>query len=143
LRASARAIGAGMMIASPCSDSNQIQGSNMKNATRSFAIGAALALLPLGAAFAQTPAQDPGTPDSTQSAPQSTPQDSQPAQQSRGTSFESLDTNGDGKISKAEAAASASVSAQFSRYDVNGDGFIERAEVNASNQGSQTTPPKE
>jgi Ca2+-binding EF-hand superfamily protein len=80
-------------------------------------------LLPMAAAFAQSSA----TPD--QSA-----QPAQPAQdQQQGTSFESLDTNKDGRISKSEAAASASVSAQFSKYDQNGDGYIERSEVNSAN----------
>jgi len=44
----------------------------------------------------------------------------------------------DGKISKDEAAANASVSAQFSRYDQNGDGFIERAEVNSANNSGDS-----
>ena len=80
------------------------------------------ALLPLTSALAQSP-----TPPATEPTP--------PAQQ--GATFESLDANGDGRISKEEAAVNASVTEQFSRYDKNGDGFIEREEVSASN----TTPP--
>ena len=96
----------------------------MKNASSLLFAGAATALLSLAAA-AQTP---PLTPSR------------QPAQESRGASFESLDTNADGRISKAEAEANAGVKSQFSTYDVNGDGFIERAEVNQANSpqpGSQ------
>jgi len=81
----------------------------------------AVTALPVAGALAQTPPPA---------------QDTQPQQQ--GASFESLDTNGDGKISKDEAAANASVSAQFSRYDQNGDGFIERAEVNSANSSGDS-----
>ena len=99
----------------------------MKQASRLIATGAALALLPFAAAFAQSPPSDP---------PADTPQ----PQQSQGATFESLDTNSDGRISKSEAEANASVKAQFSSYDVNGDGFIERAEVNKSNDSASQTP---
>jgi len=85
-------------------------------------------LLPVAAAFAQST-----------TTPEQPAQPSQPAQQ-QGTSFESLDTNSDGKISKAEAAASSSVSAQFSKYDQNGDGFIERSEVNSANRAPSPEP---
>jgi hypothetical protein len=98
----------------------------MKNASNLLFAGAAAALLSV-AAIAQTP---PSTPSE------------QPAQQSRGASFESLDTNSDGRISRAEAEANAGVKAQFSSYDVNGDGFIERAEVNQANS-SQSAPPQQ
>jgi hypothetical protein len=98
------------------------KGSDMKS-TRLLLAGSIAALLPLAGAFAQTP--DAAT------------QPSQPSQQ--GTTFESLDANSDGKISKAEAAANENVSAQFSKYDQNGDGFIERSEVNSAN-GSQSQP---
>ncbi|HEV7609815.1 MAG TPA: hypothetical protein VGO61_20940 [Steroidobacteraceae bacterium] len=90
--------------------------------------GAAAALLSVGA-FAQSPPADPAT---------------QPAQESqRGATFESLDANSDGKISKAEAEANASVSAQFSKYDQNGDGFIERQEVNSANEAKPESPNKQ
>jgi hypothetical protein len=95
--------------------------------TRLLLAGSIAALLPFAGAVAQTP--DPGTPPA---------QSSQPAQQ-QGATFESLDANSDGKISKAEAAANENVSAQFSKYDQNGDGFIERSEVNSAN-GSQSQP---
>jgi EF hand len=95
------------------------KGQIMKKASRLFIAGAAAALLPLTAALAQTP-------------PPPAPAEQPP--QSQGATFESLDTNSDGRISKSEAEANADVKAQFSSYDVNGDGFIERAEVNSSNR---------
>ena len=95
-------------------------------ATHSLVAGAAVVLLPL-AAFAQSPAtESPSQP------PQSAPQ------QQGGTTFESLDKDSDGRISKVEAEANANVKAQFSSYDVNGDGFIERAEVSQANGASKT-----
>jgi hypothetical protein len=97
---------------------------------------AAAALLPL-VALAQTP-----TPEQqpTEQPPQSEQPQSAPTQQSQGATFESLDTDGDGRISKTEAEANADVKAQFSGYDLNGDGFIERAEVNQANDAQPTTP---
>ena len=94
--------------------------------------GTAVALLPLAGAFAQDP---PSTPDQN-----TTP--TQPAQ-GGGTTFESLDANSDGKISKDEAAVNANVTAQFSKYDVNGDGFIEKEEVNSANSSSGEPPAKQ
>jgi hypothetical protein len=113
-----------------------MKGHDMKS-TRLLLAGSIAALLPLAGAFAQTP--DPGTqPTQSSQTPDAGTQPSQPSQQ-QGTTFESLDVNGDGKISKAEAAANESVNAQFSKYDQNGDGFIERSEVNSAN-GSQSQP---
>lgn len=91
----------------------------MMKSTRSIVAGAAVVLLPLSV-FAQSTAAPP---------------------QQQGTTFESLDTNSDGKISKDEAAANENVKTQFAHYDVNGDGFIERAEVSAANN-SQAPAPK-
>src|SRR5262245_39195319 len=62
--------------------------------TRLTLAAAVAAMLPLAAAIAQTPP------------PSDTPQEPQ----QRGATFESLDANGDGKISKEEAAANESVS---------------------------------
>jgi hypothetical protein len=109
-------------------------------ASRLFLAGTTAALLPLAAALAQqgpTPNPDtrPTDPPS-QSAPATPPG----ATQGGGATFESLDANGDGKISQAEAEANAGVKAQFSRYDVNGDGFIERDEVGAANKPPADTP---
>lgn len=97
----------------------------MTKASSSFAAGAAALLLPFAAAIAQTPPRDQGTP------------------QESAASFESLDTNSDGRISRTEAEANASVKAQFSSYDLNGDGYIERSEVNrANNQNPQSETPQ-
>jgi Ca2+-binding EF-hand superfamily protein len=96
-------------------------------ASRLIVAGAVAALLPFTAVIAQNP-----TPDTATQPAQTTPA------QGQGATFESLDTDSDGRISKTEAEANANVKAQFSRYDVNGDGFIERAEVGKAN----TTPPE-
>ena len=89
--------------------------------TRYLIAGAVAALLPFAAAVAQSPPPD-------------TSAQSQPAQ--KGATFESLDTDGDGRISKTEAAANQNVLDQFSKYDKDGDGFIERAEVTSANKSS-------
>lgn len=91
----------------------------MKQTSR-LIVGAAVALLPL-AAFAQTAPPDTSAPP-----------------QQQGATFESLDKDADGRISKVEAEANASVKAQFSSYDRNGDGFIERSEVTRSSSESGT-----
>jgi hypothetical protein len=100
--------------------------------SRLLIAGTVASLLPFAGAFAQSSprAPDPGT------------ETTQPAQQ-QGATFESLDTNSDGKISKAEAAVNANVTAQFSRYDKNGDGFIERSEVTASSSPAPADTPKQ
>src|SRR5262245_29586085 len=90
------------------------RGSTMK-ATRLLTAGAIAALLPLAGAFAQSPTPDPATQPSAPA--QETP--TQPAPKGGGATFESLDANSDGKISKDEAAANPNVSAQFSHYDKN------------------------
>ena len=91
-------------------------------ATRLLIAGAVAALLPLAGAVAQSP-----TPDQAQP-----PQDSQ-----QGATFESLDKDSDGRISKSEAAANANVTAQFSSYDLNGNGFIEKDEVTSANSARE------
>jgi Ca2+-binding EF-hand superfamily protein len=96
----------------------------MKKVSNIWVAGATAALFPLAAAIAQT---TPPTPAET-------------PPQSQGTNFESLDTDGDGRISKTEAAANESVKAQFGSYDLNGDGFIDRAEVNKANTAKPKTP---
>jgi len=98
----------------------------MKASRLLIAAGVA-ALLPLAGAVAQTP------PPADQPA--------EPPQQ--GATFESLDTNSDGKISKTEAAVSASVTEQFSRYDQNGNGFIEKEEVTNANNAQPADPSKQ
>jgi Ca2+-binding EF-hand superfamily protein len=91
--------------------------------------GAAAALLPFAAAVAQ----DPPSQSQSQS-PSQDSQQTQPAQTQKGATFESLDTDGDGRISKTEAAANQGVLDQFSRYDKDGNGYIERAEVTNTNK---------
>src|SRR5262245_43800062 len=102
--------------------------------------GAVAALLPFAAAVAQDPpSQSPQSDPATQADP-STQQSTQPAQ--RGATFESLDTNGDGRISKEEAAANQNVLDQFSRYDKDGNGYIERAEVTNTNKSPSGESPQ-
>ncbi|HTU67927.1 MAG TPA: hypothetical protein VMF52_18405 [Steroidobacteraceae bacterium] len=106
-------------------------------ASKFLLAGAVVALLPFAAANAQTP--DPNT--STAADPAQSAPSAQPARQ--GVTFESLDANSDGKISKTEAAANQNVSDQFSRYDKNGNGFIERDEVGASNHSQPDSQPQQ
>jgi len=101
-------------------------------ASRLLTAAAVAALLPMVAVVAQTPPPDHGD------------QASPPAQSARhGSSFDALDTDKDGRISKTEAAANPDVSAQFSRYDVNGNGYIERDEVTATNNSAPPAEPKQ
>jgi Ca2+-binding EF-hand superfamily protein len=95
--------------------------------SRLMIAGAVAAMLPLTAAIAQTPPAPPAD----------APQQEQPRQ---GATFESLDTNSDGRISKDEAAANKAVTEQFSLYDKNGDGFIEKSEVSSANTSSGEQP---
>jgi hypothetical protein len=90
--------------------------------TSRILIAASVAALTTSA-FAQSPPADSPSP---------------PAQQ--GATFESLDANSDGKISKSEAAVSETVSAQFSHYDKDGNGFIEKAEVTSANKSPAASP---
>lgn len=101
----------------------------MKNVSRYIVAGAAVAMLPFAVAVAQSPSPDQTSPPATEAPPQG-----------QGATFESLDTNSDGRISKTEAEANATVKAQFSSYDVNGDGFIERAEVTQANKSQSESP---
>ena len=99
--------------------------------SRLLIAGAVAALLPFAGAVAQTPPPaDPAaqTPPAEQEAPKG------------GATFESLDTDSDGRISRTEAASNASVSEQFSRYDQNANGYIERDEVTTANQAPAGEP---
>jgi Ca2+-binding EF-hand superfamily protein len=98
----------------------------MNKTSRLMIAGSVATLLPFAIALAQTP--EPGTPTQSEQSQQG------------GATFESLDTDSDGRISKTEAEANANVKAHFSRYDVNGDGFIERAEVGQANEAQSETP---
>jgi len=55
-------------------------------------------------------------------------------------SFKKLDTNKDGRISQAEAAADSTV--VFSSADANGDGYLDSAEWKASAKGSSQPQPQ-
>jgi hypothetical protein len=112
------------------------KGHTMMKSSSLFVAGAAAVLLPLSIAMAQqsTPPQpDPSQPPTQTTPDQGSPDQSAPSQ-GQGATFESLDTDSDGRISQTEAEANATVKAQFSSYDVNGDGFIERAEVSQANE---------
>lgn len=94
-------------------------------ASRILFLGTAAALLPIAGAFAQSATPSQAEP---------------PAQQ--GATFESLDADSDGRISKTEASVNANVTAQFASYDKNGNGFIERDEVGATNAPPSKDPAK-
>jgi Ca2+-binding EF-hand superfamily protein len=106
-------------------------------ATKLLIAGAVAALLPFAAAVAQDP---PAQSPSQDPAQQSQPAESQPAAAQKGATFESLDTDGDGRISKTEAASNQNVLDQFSRYDKDGNGYIERAEVTNTNKSPPDQP---
>ena len=101
---------------------------------------AVAALLQAAAAVAQTPpAQTP--PTSATTPPEQGPPTEHPATGGQaGVSFESLDTDSDGRISKTEAAANDHVKKDFGRYDKNANGYIEKEEVSPP---VDTTAPKQ
>jgi hypothetical protein len=87
----------------------------MNQSLRSSFIALAAAL-PL-AAFAQQPSQPPG-----QAPASSTPE----------IAFMRADTNGDGKLSKAEAAGLRSVASKFDALDKDKDGMLSMSEYMAA-----------
>jgi len=87
----------------------------MKSSKTLIAITVA-ALLPLGAAMAGDGKDKSG---------------------SMGPSFDTLDTNRDGRISQAEASADANL--VFSASDANGDGYLDKSEF--KNRAKGTTSP--
>ena len=94
--------------------------------------GAVAALLHIGTAAAQSPPpEQAGQPTKP----------THPTQPKSDATFQSLDADGDGRISKAEAAADAKVMQQFSMYDKNGNGYIDKDEdMNSGNAPPE--PPK-
>jgi hypothetical protein len=133
-------------------------------ASRFLITGTVAALLHIGLAAAQSPQPEQGgqptqpthpamegkqqqqnpTPQQGPS-PDQSGQPSQPTHpavegQKEAASFESLDKDTDGRISKTEAEANAKVSQQFSMYDTNGDGFIDKDEAMRSNSAPSETP---
>ena len=130
-------------------------------ASRLLIAGSVAALLNIGVAVAQSPQPEqggqptqpthPAMPQPQDPSAQQTPppeQGGQPTQpthpatqgEKQGASFESLDKDSDGRISKTEAEADAKVSQQFAMYDKNGNGYIEKDEVNSSNNAPPATP---
>ena len=102
--------------------------------SRFLTAAAVAALLQVGVVAAQSPPpEQAGQPT----------QPTHPAVEGKqqGANFATLDTDGDGRISKTEAAADAKVSQQFSMYDKNGNGFIDKDEVMSPNSPPET--PKE
>lgn len=97
----------------------------MMKAPRLLIAGAVAALLPIAGAFAQSPPP------------------AEPAQSQQGATFESLDKDSDGRISKTEASVDANVTQQFSKYDQNGNGFIEKDEVTTANTAPSADPGKQ
>ena len=78
---------------------------------------ALVALIPLTGIAAEGKKTPPATPP--------TPSD-------QGTSFDSLDTNKDGRISMPEASADPKLVESFSTADKNGDGYLDNAEYDSS-----------
>ena len=98
--------------------------------SRFLIAGAVAALLQTAAAVAQTPPPAQTPPTSATTPPEQGPPTQHPAEGGQsGVSFESLDSNMDGRISKTEAAANDHVSKEFARYDKNANGYIEKEEV--------------
>jgi hypothetical protein len=112
-------------------------------ASRLLIAGAVAALLPFAGAVAQSPTPGQGSPTTTPSTPSTPSTPAEPAQGApssrQGATFESLDTDSDGRISKNEAAVNANVSEQFSRYDKNDNGFIEKEEVTNTNKEADSS----
>jgi len=120
--------------------------------SRVLTAAAVAAVLQIGVASAQTPSPTdppahPAMPDSKNQTATPSPSDqpTHPATEGakQGASFASLDTDGDGRISKSEAEADAKVKQQFSMYDKNGNGFIEKSEVMTANESSPPEAPKQ
>jgi hypothetical protein len=59
---------------------------------------------------------------------------------SMGPSFDTLDTNRDGKISQAEASADANL--VFTAADANGDGYLDKTEFKNRAKGSTSPTPQ-
>jgi EF hand len=55
-------------------------------------------------------------------------------------SFKKLDSNGDGRISQAEAAVDSTI--VFTSADANGDGYLDSAEWKARTKGSASPTPQ-
>ena len=49
--------------------------------------------------------------------------------------FDKLDTNGDGRLSREEAAAYTEIAQRFDQIDANKDGFLSRDELGSNRRG--------
>jgi hypothetical protein len=67
-------------------------------------------------------------------------QDQNSSWRTRGT-FSSLDTNGDGRISRSEASGDDRLSGNFAKADANGDGYIDSSEYSRQGNSSSNTNP--
>ena len=101
--------------------------------SRLLTAGAVAALLHIGIAAAQSPQPEQGAKPTHPTHPAT-------EGKQQGASFDALDKDGDGRISKVEAQADMKVSQQFSMYDKNGNGFIEKDEVMSSTNSPPETP---
>jgi hypothetical protein len=92
------------------------------NARKTLIAVAVAALIPLGAAAVAGDNDEYGGKDKSMSH----------------TSFKKLDTNKDGRISQAEAAADSTI--MFSSADTNGDGYLDNDEWKASAKSGSSKP---
>ena len=100
--------------------------------------GAVAALMQLGVAAAQSQDQ---TPPPEQGGAQKLPQHPTQPKNDRAT-FDTLDKDRDGRISRQEAESDAKVKQQFTMYDKNGNGYIDRDEVmSAPNKEPEPAKP--
>jgi hypothetical protein len=97
--------------------------------------GAVAALMQLGVAAAQNE-----TPPPEQGGAQKLPQHPTQPKNDRAT-FDTLDKDHDGRISRQEAESDAKVKQQFTMYDKNGNGYIDRDEVMTA-PNKEPEPPK-
>lgn len=101
--------------------------------TKSLILGFSLAALAAGQAYA---ADDKKADAKAQTGASATAGASAPQ------SFESLDTNKDGSIARAEVAAHADLAAKFKDADKDNDGKLSRSEMEAmGSAGAGTTGP--
>ena len=102
-------------------------------------------LLGSAAAFAQT---TPSTPSTTTPTPATTPDptSTNPEPMARDIpDFRSLDTNGDGRLTKEEAATNAWLTAKFSEFDTDSNGSLstsEYAKASASASKGKASKPR-
>jgi hypothetical protein len=88
--------------------------------TKSLILGFSLAALAAGQAYAADDKKADAQTGASATAGASAPQ-----------SFESLDTNKDGSIARAEAAAHGDLAMKFKEHDKDNDGKLSRAEYDA------------